>query len=142
MLGAAAAIGLPVPAVITHESRRSRGFFVMEKVSGMIPLPGTVSRLIPDPARREDLGRQVARAMARLHGADPDSLGLTCLGVVPDAARTGAVENATWTRRYHEVADIRIPVLDLALAWLEHRPDRLGRRTSRRRLCAHRKLGP
>ncbi|WP_067672378.1 phosphotransferase family protein [Nocardia miyunensis] len=130
LLAAAASIGLPVPAVITHDPERSRGFFVMEKVAGAIPLPANVSRIVPDPASREGLGREVARAMARLHAADPASLGLTCLGPVPDPTRTGAIENAAWTRNYQEVADIRIPVLDLALAWLDHRSDLVSERVS------------
>ncbi|MFI9411418.1 phosphotransferase family protein [Nocardia gamkensis] len=132
LLQAADRIGMRVPAVLAHRGERDgrRGFFVMEKVPGIIPMPNTVSRLIPDAALRADLGRQVARAMARLHGADPAALGLDMLGRVPDGADTGRIENDKWARAYHEVADIPIPVLDLACAWLDHRSDAVSGRVS------------
>ncbi|UGT62457.1 phosphotransferase family protein [Nocardia asteroides] len=129
LLGAAASLGLPVPAVITHDPELARGFFVMAKVTGAIPLPGTVTRLVP-AERREPLGRQIARAMALLHAADPAALGLERLGPVPAADRTGARESAEWAGHYREVADIRTPILDLALAWLEHRADRVSGRVA------------
>ncbi|WP_082940620.1 phosphotransferase family protein [Nocardia nova] len=125
LLQAADRAGMRVPAVLAHRGERDgeRGFFVMEKVPGIIPMPHNVSRLIPDAAVRADLGRQVAREMARLHSADPASMGLDMLGPVPDGADTGRIENDKWARAYREVADIPIPVLDLACAWLDHRAD-------------------
>ncbi|WP_086009105.1 phosphotransferase family protein [Nocardia brevicatena] len=130
LLQAADRAGMRVPAVLAHRGERAgaRGFFVMEKVPGIIPMPHTVSRLIPDAAVRADIGRQVAREMARLHSADPIGLGLDMLGPVPDGADTGRIENDKWLRAYREVADIPIPVLDLACAWLDHRADAVSGR--------------
>lgn len=132
LLTAAARAGMRVPAVIAHRAETGgvRGFFVMEKVPGIIPMPNTVSRLIPDPERRANLGREVAREMARLHGADPKTMDLGVLGEVPDGAGTGRIENDQWSRAYREVADIPIPVLDLACAWLDRRSDAVSGRVS------------
>ncbi|HEY9310901.1 phosphotransferase family protein [Williamsia sp.] len=132
LLTAAERIGMRVPAVITHRGAMAgeRGFFVMEKVPGIIPMPNTVSRLIPDTMTRANLGREVAREMARLHTADPAELGLDVLGPIPDGAVTGRIENDTWSRMYREVADIPIPVLDLACAWLDHRSDAVSGRVA------------
>ncbi|MBC2637687.1 MULTISPECIES: phosphotransferase family protein [unclassified Rhodococcus (in: high G+C Gram-positive bacteria)] len=125
LLTTAARIGMRVPAVVTHRSETAgeRGYFVMEKVPGIIPMPNTVSRLIPDLATRARLGREVARSMARLHTATPAALGLDVLGPVPDGSDTGRIENDAWSRVYHEAVDIPIPILDLACAWLDHRSD-------------------
>lgn len=125
LLDAAASIGMRVPRVVTHRvpDGDGRGYFVMEKVSGRIPMPHNVSKLIPDRDRRYRLGLDVAREMARLHGADPRNLGLTALGPVPRPADTGNAENDKWAAVYREVTDIPIPVLDLAIAWLDHRAD-------------------
>nr|WP_271213703.1 phosphotransferase family protein [Rhodococcus wratislaviensis] len=132
LLAAAARAGMRVPAVIAHRGQTggARGFFVMEKVPGIIPMPNTISRLIPDTALRANLGREVAREMARLHSVDPRTMGLSMCGEVPDGADTGRVENDKWTRAYREVADIPIPVLDLACAWLDHRSDVVSGRVS------------
>lgn len=132
LLTAADRAGMRVPAVLAHRAERegARGFFVMEKVPGIIPMPGTVSRLLPDTALRADIGRQVAREMARLHSADPATMGLDMLGQVPDGADTGRIENDKWARAYREVADIPIPVLDLACAWLDHGADAVSGRVS------------
>ncbi|PBC47615.1 MULTISPECIES: phosphotransferase family protein [Rhodococcus] len=132
LLEAAARTGMKVPAVIAHrgETHGERGFFAMEKVPGIIPMPNTVSRLIPDTAQRAELGREVAREMARLHSVDPRTMGLSVLGEVPDGADTGRIENDKWAGAYREVADIPIPVLDLAFAWLDHRSDVVSGRVS------------
>jgi aminoglycoside phosphotransferase (APT) family kinase protein len=132
LLSAAAQAGIRVPAVIAHqaESDGARGYFVMEKVRGVVPMPNTVTRVIPDAAQRVDLGRQIAREMARLHAADPNSLNLEVLGEVPDGAQTGRLECREWTRVYRDAVDINIPVVDLACAWLEHRSDHVSGRVS------------
>ncbi|MFA5709493.1 phosphotransferase family protein [Mycolicibacterium sp.] len=132
LLRAAAGLGLPVPGVITHRVTEpgNRGFFVMERLIGAVPLPHNVTRQITEADDRAALGRRVAREMAKLHAAAPDSLHLPELDAVPAAGDTGRVENDQWRRTYEEVASIRIPILDLALAWLDHRADHVSGRVS------------
>ncbi|MDV2476717.1 phosphotransferase family protein [Rhodococcus zopfii] len=132
LLDAAAAIGMRVPAVIAHSvpADGGRGWFAMEKVEGQVPMPNTVSRIIPDAETRYRLGLDVAREMARLHSADPHVMNLPALGSVPDPGDTGKLENDKWERVYREVVDIPIPVLDLAFAWLDHRRDAVSGRVA------------
>ncbi|ANY24146.1 MULTISPECIES: phosphotransferase family protein [Gordonia] len=132
LLGAAGAIGMRVPKVVASvvPTAGARGWFAMEKVHGQIPMPPTISRMVPDPAEREQLGRDVAREMARLHAADPQTLGLTVLGPVPAPEDTGKDENDKWAQVYRDVVDIPIPILDLAFAWLDHRRDAVSGRVS------------
>ncbi len=132
LLDAADAIGMRVPKVVASvvPTGDARGWFAMEKVHGQIPMPPTISRIVPDPAVREELGRDVAREMARLHAADPQTMGLTVLGPVPAPGDTGKTENDKWSQVYREVVDIPIPILDLAFAWLDHRRDAVSGRVS------------
>ena len=132
LLRAAHGLGLPVPGVVAYRVGEpgNRGFFVMERLLGVVPMPHSVTRMIPDPGHRAALGRRVAREMATLHAAAPDALTLPELGPPPAAADTGRVENGLWRRTYEEVATVRIPILDLALAWLDHRADHVSGRVS------------
>lgn len=132
LLRAADGIGLPVPAVVAYRVGvpGNRGFFVMERLIGVVPMPHTVTRMITDADDRAALGRRLAREMAALHAADPASLELPELDPAPAPFDTGRVENDQWRRTYQEVADIRIPILDLALAWLDHRADHVSGRVS------------
>lgn len=132
LLDAATTVGLPVPRIVAHRVTEpgNRGFFVMERLTGVIPMPHNVTKMINDPDQRVALGRRVAREMATLHAADPASLGLTVLKGPPAPGDTGIVENARWREVYNEVADPRIPILDLALAWLDHRADYVSGRVS------------
>lgn len=132
LLRAAAGLGLPVPGVPAYRVGEpgNRGFFAMERMVGVVPMPHNVSRIIPDAGDRAALGRQVAREMATLHAAAPAALVLPELDAAPAPGETGRVENDQWRQTYDEIADIRIPVLDLALAWLDHRADRVSGRVS------------
>uniref|UniRef100_A0A5Q5BH62 Aminoglycoside phosphotransferase n=2 Tax=unclassified Mycobacterium TaxID=2642494 RepID=A0A5Q5BH62_MYCSS len=132
LLRAAQSIGLPVPGVVAHRVGEpgNRGFFVMERLEGVVPMPHNVSRMIADADDRAALGRRVAREMATLHAAAPEALALPELDAPPAPGDTGRVENDQWRRTYDEVATVRIPVLDLALAWLDHRSDHVSGRVS------------
>lgn len=132
LLRAADGIGLPVPGVVAHRVGEpgNRGFFVMERLVGVVPMPHNVTRMITDADQRAALGRRVAREMAALHAAAPESLALAELDPPPVPEDTGRAENGQWRRTYDEVATVRIPVLDLALAWLEHRADYVSGRVS------------
>lgn len=132
LLNAAESIGLPVPRVLAHRVTEpgNRGFFVMERLTGAIPMPHNVTKMITDAGQRAALGRRVAREMAALHSAEPASLGLTALKGPPAPQDTGTVENTQWREVYEQIADPRIPILDLALAWLDHRSDHVSGRVS------------
>ncbi len=132
LLRAADGLGLPVPGVVAHRVGEpgNRGFFVMERLVGVVPMPHNVSRMVTDAADRAALGRRVAREMATLHAAAPESLTLPELDAPPAPGDTGRVENGQWRKTYDEVASVRIPVLDLALAWLDHRADQVSGRVA------------
>ncbi|MGE2716300.1 phosphotransferase family protein [Mycolicibacterium litorale] len=132
LLRAAESIGLPVPGVVAHRvgAPGDRGFFVMERLVGVVPMPHNVTRMITDAGHRAALGRRVAREMATLHAAPPDSLALAELDAPPAPGDTGRVENDHWRRTYTEVATVPIPVLDLALAWLDYRADHVSGRVA------------
>ncbi len=132
LLRAAAGLGLPVPAVVAHRVGEpgNRGFFAMERLRGVVPMPHNVTRIIGNAGDRAALGRRVAREMATLHAAAPASLALAELGPPPAPGDTGRAENRQWRQTYDEVATVRIPILDLAFAWLEHRADDVSGRVS------------
>ena len=132
LLEAADRIGMRVPRAITHRAPGGgeRGFFVMERVRGLVPMPHTVTSLIPDDGRRRKLGVDIATEMARLHSADPRGMGLDALGAVPDPADVGRLENDSWAQVYRGLDVVRIPVIDLALAWLDHRSDLVSGRVA------------
>ncbi|OPE44751.1 phosphotransferase family protein, partial [Mycolicibacterium diernhoferi] len=132
LLRATEGLGLPVPGVAAHRAGEpgNRGFFVMERLAGVVPMPHNVTKMIANADDRSALGRRVAREMATLHAAEPTSLNLTELEPAPAPADTGRAENDQWRQTYDDVASIRIPILDLALAWLDHRADRVSGRVS------------
>ncbi|MEU7814360.1 phosphotransferase family protein [Pseudonocardia sp. NPDC049154] len=127
LLETAAAVGIPVPAV--HGSRLgARDFYVMERVPGSVPMPWNVKKQIPDLDRRRALGVEIAQVMGRLHNADITRMTLPGLEVPADAGATGADEAARWRTVYEENRTVRIPLIDLALAWLDARGDHVSRR--------------
>ncbi|WP_181778790.1 phosphotransferase family protein [Pseudonocardia pini] len=127
LLETAAAIGIPVPAVYGSRTG-ARDFYVMERVPGSVPMPWDVRKRIPDLDRRRALGTEIASIMARLHTADIRAMRLPPLEIPTDAAATGAEEAARWRRVYEENRTVRIPLIDLALAWLEARADHVSGR--------------
>lgn len=132
LLAAAATTGLKVPGVIAHALPRDgvRGWFAMEKVEGRIPMPPTISALVPDQEARFRLGQDVAREMARLHAHDPAGMTLPSLGEVPDAGQVGLLEAHHWRAIYDAAGTVRLPILDLAFAWLVARADHVSGRVA------------
>lgn len=132
LLAAAATTGLRVPGVIAHALPRDgvRGWFAMEKVEGRIPMPPTISTMVPDAEARFRLGQDVAGEMARLHAVDPHTMTLPSLGAVPDATEVGRLENNEWRAVYDGVSTVPIPILDLAFAWLDARADHVSGRVA------------
>lgn len=125
-------IGLPAPAVPFHRSGYpgARDFYVMERVGGIVPMPWDVRSKIPDEEQRRSLGLEIAGIMARLHLADPAGMALPRITKPDDPAHTGRDEAHRWRQVYEQNRTVRIPVVDLALAWLEARADWVSGRLS------------
>lgn len=132
LLDAAAAIGLRVPRVVSHAlpTAASRGWFAMEKVEGRMPMPTTISAMVPAADARRRLGQDVAAEMARLHAADPRTMHLPALGPVPDPAEVGRIENDRWRTIHDAAVVVPLPILDLAFAWLDARADHVSGRVA------------
>lgn len=116
LLRAAAAAGVPVPAVRWcggDDPVLGASFFVMDFVEGE-----TIGRkILREPAlaaARERLPEQIAAAAARVHGIDAAPFGLR----LADGESPGAAE----LRRYAQVLEGRAPdphpALELAIRWL------------------------
>ncbi|TCK21745.1 phosphotransferase family protein [Pseudonocardia endophytica] len=112
-LRAAAAAGVPVPALVAHGSEPvGTPFLVMERVDGETLPP----RLLRDdrwaPVRGL-LPRQFGRALARIHAVDPDA--------VPSCTRVE--DRLAELRERHDAFGEPRPALELAFRWLDaHRP--------------------
>jgi len=80
IITAVARTHVPVPpalALCTDDSVNDAPFYVMEFVDGhVLEEPANVDTVLPDPARRRDLSAAVIDALAALHTADVDAIGL------------------------------------------------------------------
>jgi aminoglycoside phosphotransferase (APT) family kinase protein len=125
-------IGCPVPQVVGYcrGTERGRGYYVMERVEGIVPMPWDVKQVLVDESVRASLGLEVAGIMARLHAKDVQQI--TIRGMTPpqDSRATGAMELAKWYAIYLEHKLMHVPVIDLAFAWLRHRADSVSGRVS------------
>lgn len=111
LLRAAAAAGVPVPAVVLDEP-----YLVVERVEG----EGNPRRLLRDDrwkAVRPHLGEQCGEALARIH-----QIPLTAVEGLPEPDPVGA-----W-RDMLDASGHPHPAFELAMRWLEdHRPPSAGR---------------
>ena len=111
-------IGCPVPRVIAFEPRdgKRRGFYVMEMIDGVVPMPWDVKRIIPDEATCSDLGLELAGIMGKLHGKDVSELRID--GMIPpaDPGSVGMNETQKWRRIYLESKAVHLSIIDLAFA--------------------------
>jgi aminoglycoside phosphotransferase (APT) family kinase protein len=125
-------IGCPVPAVIAVQPRAEamRGYYVMEMVAGVVPMPWDVSKVVPDEATRRRLGLELATIMAKLHSKDVRELKIGRMTPPVDARFTGRDEILKWREIYLGCAAMRIPIIDLAFAWLEHSADAVSGRVA------------
>jgi len=74
---------VPVPPVIgfcEDESVTGAPFYVMEFVEGPVLRTPEQAALFPDPAQRKRLGEGLIETMVKIHGVDPDKVGLGDLG--------------------------------------------------------------
>lgn len=125
-------VGCPVPDVLLYEvgGPQTKGFYVMQMIEGVVPMPWDVRKLFPDEALRHDLGIELAQLLARLHGKPVEQLHIPALSIPSDGHTTGAREAKKWQRIYLESAAVRIPILDLVFAWLQHRADQVSGRVA------------
>jgi len=120
ILRAAAAAGVPVPAVRFCEEDASilgSPFFVMEFVAGET----LARRLLRDaeyaPARAA-LPEQLAAALARIHGMQVRDPTLAFLPVPPAGTAPAAAELVRWEDIYRAATPDPHPAIELALRWL------------------------
>jgi len=123
ILRAAAAAGVPVPAVRFCEDDASAlgsPFFVMEFVPGET----LARRLLRDaeyaPARAA-LPEQLAAALARIHAMDAREPALAFLPAPPAGTGPAAAELARWEDIYRAATPDPHPAIELALRWLAAR---------------------
>lgn len=80
IIAAVAHTAVPVPravALCTDTSVNGAPFYVMNFVDGhVLEEPANVEQVLPDPARRRELSESVVDALAALHAADVDAIGL------------------------------------------------------------------
>lgn len=94
-------------------------FYVMEAVSGKVPVPGEPAPF--DPRRREAVGRRLAGIIAHLHARPLRewSLGFD----TPPAADYPALALDHWEAFYADSTVVEVPTIRAAFAWLRrHQP--------------------
>jgi aminoglycoside phosphotransferase (APT) family kinase protein len=118
-------VGIPVPGIVTFSAgtREQRGFYVMEMVDGVVPMPWDVKKVVALESDRCKLGLELAGMLARLHNVNPAELTIHGMGPVPRGAQAGLIEVDKWHAIYMECKTVHLPVLDLAFAWLRARAD-------------------
>jgi aminoglycoside phosphotransferase (APT) family kinase protein len=120
ILRAAAAAGVPVPAVhFCEEDAAILGspFFVMDFVAGET----LARRLLRDAeyeAARAALPEQLAQALVRVHAMDVRDPALAFLAAPPSGTTPAAAELARWEDIYRTATPDSHPAIELALRWL------------------------
>ncbi|SEG86613.1 Predicted kinase, aminoglycoside phosphotransferase (APT) family [Thermomonospora echinospora] len=119
LLMAAAAAGVPVPALVDHgDALRGTPYLIMERLAGET-IPRRLLRDERFAAVRPALARELGGILARLHALRPDA--------VPGLPDGDPLEELA--ALYESFAEPR-PAVELALRWLErNRPDASGGRT-------------
>jgi aminoglycoside phosphotransferase (APT) family kinase protein len=123
ILRAAAAAGVPVPAVhFCEEDAAILGspFFVMDFVGGET----LARRLLRDAeyeAARAALPEQLAQALVRIHAMDVRDPALAFLAAPPPGTTPAATELARWEDIYRTATPDPHPAIELALRWLAPR---------------------
>ena len=123
LLNAARALGCPTPLVVTWRpgTPDQRGFYIMEFIEGLVPMAWDVKKMIPDLSTRRSLGLELAALFARLHRADVSKISIKGLSPAPlQPMLCGLDETEKWHATYLECAESRVPILDLAFAWLRY----------------------
>ena len=117
VMQALARTDVPVPRVLhlcEDESVAGTMFYVMEHVAGRVFWDPALPELAFDA--RGVVYDEMNRALAALHSADPDKVGLS------DFGRPGsyfARQTDRWARQYRASETETIPQMDALIAWLE-----------------------
>ncbi len=118
---AMAAAGVPVPPMYWIEpdgATLERPFFVMGRVAGQANAAALLSPAYP--GSRDEIARQKADILARIHRADWRGLGVEdFLGPAPAVEASAQTEIDRWERIMRQDALEPQPVLELALRWLK-----------------------
>jgi aminoglycoside phosphotransferase (APT) family kinase protein len=121
MYEAMAAAGVPVPQMYWIESDGAgleRPFFVMGRVPGE-----TSGAMLASPAfggSKEELARQKAAILARIHQADWRALGVEAFaGTAPTPETAAQMEIGRWEGIMRSDAMEPQPVLEIAFSWLK-----------------------
>ncbi len=93
-------------------------FYVMEAVSGMVPVPG--ERAPFEPSRRETVGRRLAGIIASLHKRPLEEWALGF--ETPPAAAYPAHALDRWEEFYEDSTLIEVPAMRAAFAWMRRHP--------------------
>jgi aminoglycoside phosphotransferase (APT) family kinase protein len=93
-------------------------FYVMERVSGTVPVPWDTSAFAR-PEDRRRIGLEFADVQARIHQLDWRALGLEWLAAGADARACAEAELEHWAEHYSGAVLTEVPMLRLAIGWLE-----------------------
>lgn len=110
-----------------------RPFYLMERVSGVVPVPWRAddARVFPDDAARRRIGEDFIDILASIHDIETDRSGITTIlgddGATPD--QRAAAQVRRWAAVAEDAQMTREPILDAAVLWLERNIATSGRRT-------------
>lgn len=134
----AAADTVPMPALVALETDPAplgRPFYVMERVSGHVPVQWRPDDPVafPTVSAREAVGYRFVAVLAAIHAIDWRAAGLDAVLDAPTSSDDAADrELARWEHRYDEAVDREVPLLREAFRWL-----RAHRATSGRLALTH-----
>ncbi|MBX6391053.1 MAG: phosphotransferase family protein [Frankia sp.] len=100
------------------------GWYVMERLDGVIPRQDLPPELAVDEAGARRLALRVFDLLVTLHQVDPAAAGLAGLGRGPGYVRR---QVDGWSRRYRQAMTDNVPSCAEVMAWLEaNAPDDVG----------------
>lgn len=110
-----------VPATValcSDESIIGREFYVMEKITGIIPRADLPRELYPTPKEVRELCTHVLDKLIELHKVDIQTTGLHLLGKGSGYAQR---QISGWSERYRKAKTWNVPSFEYVMKWLEER---------------------